>query len=103
VVFDKYQARAIKREISRVLWDVWDPIGVKALGGPRDEYDVYVNGVYILLVSGASDEILANHLLRIATEKMGLTGPTVDAMHPTVLALRTIELPEAVSEPRNQP
>jgi hypothetical protein len=98
-VFDKYKARAVKREISRVLWEVWDPIGVKPLGGPRDEYASYVNGVYELVVSGADDELLAEHLLRIARETMGLSGATRASLHPTITGLRAIKLPARLVEP----
>lgn len=98
-MFDKYQARAVKREISRVLWEVWDPIGVNALGCPRDEYDSYVNGVYELLVSGADDTLLAEHLLRIVTDTMGLSGADTEAMRSTITALRAIKLPSRLVEP----
>ncbi len=87
-------AKYTKREISRVLWDVWDPIGVKELGGPRDEYEDYVNGVYELLVSGASDEAIARHLHYIVTETMGLSAADLRHMYPTVVALREIRLAE---------
>ena len=99
-MLDKHRARTIKQEISRVLWDVWDPIGVKGFDGPRDEYASYVNGVYELLLSGASDEDVAKHLLHIATETMGLSGPTVDVMRPTVTALRAVKLSNTSVEPQ---
>jgi len=90
---EKYAARRVKQEIDRVLWEVWDPIGVNQFPNARDEYSGYVNGVFGLLTSGASDESIAEHLLRIATDKMELAGPTVAHMRPTVVALRAIKLP----------
>ncbi len=98
-MFDKYQARTVKREISRVLWEVWDPIGVNPLGGPRDEYDSYVNDIYELLVSGADDFEIAQHLLRIVTDTMELSGANTEANRPTVTALRAIKLPFRLVEP----
>jgi len=91
-VFNKQQARAVKREIDRVLWEVWDPIGVRDLGGPADEYSGYVNGVYELLTSGASENKVAEHLLCIVTERMEISRATLAAMQPAVKALRAIPL-----------
>jgi hypothetical protein len=79
-----------KHKISQVLWSVWDPIGVNSHPQCRDEYDSYVDGVYELLVSGASDDEIAGHLLHIASETMGLAGPTLEHMRPTVQALRKV-------------
>jgi hypothetical protein len=56
---------------------------------------MYVNGVFELLTSGASNEAIAEHFLGIATERMELTGPTIAHMLPTVAALRSIVLPGA--------
>jgi hypothetical protein len=86
-LIDKYEARRIKQEIGRVLWDVWDPIGVHDIPAAAGEYSGYVNGVYELLVGGASDDEIANALYKIASITMGL-GATKEAMCPTVEALR---------------
>jgi hypothetical protein len=90
---EKYTARRVKQEIDRVLWEVWDPIGVNRIANARGEYGMYVNGVFELLRSGASDESIAEHLLTIATDRMELAGPTIAHMRPTVAALRAITLP----------
>jgi|SRR5271165_2779024 len=92
-VIEKYQARALKQQIDRILWEVWDPIGVNTIA-PRDEYSSYVNRIFELLVSGATDDEIATHLYGIAADRMGLSGATVEAMRPTVAALRTIEIPK---------
>jgi len=60
--------------------------------------DSYVN-VYELLVSGADDIVLAEHLLRIVTDIIGLGGANTDAMRPTVTALRAIKLPSRLVKP----
>jgi len=89
---EKYAARRVKQEIDRVLWEVWDPIGVNKVPKARGEYGMYVNGVFELLTSGASDESITQHLVRITTDRMGLDSPgfSVDR---TVSALRAIPLP----------
>jgi hypothetical protein len=90
---EKYAARRVKQEIDRVLWEVWDSIGVNRIPNARGEYAMYVNSVFELLTSGASDEAIAEHLLWIATDRMELGGPTIAHMGPTVAALRAIVLP----------
>jgi hypothetical protein len=92
-VVEKYQARAIKQQIDRILWEVWDPIGVNTIA-PLDEYSSYVNRIFELLVSPATDDEIATHLYNIASDTMGLGGTTVEAMRLTVAALRTIEIPK---------
>jgi hypothetical protein len=73
--------------------DIWDPIGVKSEPKAQDEYDGYLGGVYELLVSGASDEHIEDHLWRIVTERMELGAKKSD-MAETVKALRQIPLPK---------
>jgi len=91
---EKYAARKVKQEIDRILWDVWDPIGVNTISPARDEYSSYVNGVFELLISGASDDAIAEHLLKIAKDRMQLNGSTLADMRLTVVALRGINLPQ---------
>jgi hypothetical protein len=56
---EKYAARRVKQEIDCVLWEVWNPIGVNRILNARGEYAMYVNSVFELLTSGASDEAIA--------------------------------------------
>lgn len=90
---EKYAARSVKQQFDRILWEVWDPIGVNKISPARDEYSGYVNGVFQLLTSGCSDEEISRHLLTIVHERMELRATTVADMQPTVIALRTIALP----------
>jgi len=90
---EKYAARDVKREIDRILWEVWDPIGVSKISPARDEYTRYVNGVFQLLASGASDEEISQHLLTIVHERMELRAANASDMQRTIRALRTIALP----------
>ena len=93
-MIEKHTARQVKQEISRVLWEVWDPIGVNRFPEARDEYDSYVNDLYIALLNGASDEELARQLFNIAAGNMGLSGAALGHMTPIVAALREIPLPK---------
>ena len=90
---EKYAARAVKHEIDRILWEVWDPIGVNRMSEARDEYSIYVNGVFELLVNGAADNAIAQHLLEIVINRMEINEATIEHMRPTVVALRAIALP----------
>ncbi|WP_234843641.1 hypothetical protein [Sinorhizobium meliloti] len=68
---DIEQARA---DIREVLLHAWDPIGISSLPEASDEYDVYADDVLGMLVNeGAPAEHIANYLLEIATEHMGLS------------------------------
>jgi hypothetical protein len=58
--------------IRAVLMSKWDPIGVADTPEAADEYDNYINGVYRLLESGATDWEIAEHLRRIEVDRMGL-------------------------------
>jgi hypothetical protein len=93
-MIEKYESRRIRVAIRHILMNVWDPIGVKDEPNAQHEYDGYLGGVYELLVSGASDESIADHLWRIATERMGLS-PKKSDMANTVKALRQIPLPQS--------
>ena len=93
-MIDKYESRRIRVDIRHVLMSVWDPIGIKDERNAQDEYDGYLGGVYQLLVSGASDEQIADHLWRIVTERMGLSAARKTDMADTVKALRDIKLPK---------
>ena len=92
-MIDKHESRRIRVEIRRVLMEVWDPIGVKDEPNAQDEYDAYLGGVYSLLLSGASDESISEHLWRIVTERMQIHVDESE-MRDTVVALREIQLPE---------
>ena len=73
------RAKAIQESIRQVLLNEWDPIGINDIPEAQDEYDGYVGGVYRLLASGASKEIV-QHLFRIEVETMGL-GPVRPNSH----------------------
>src|SRR5882762_7870463 len=65
------RAKEVQRWISDVLQRHWDPIGVSDNPAAQREYDAYVAGVYRLIATGASPRELAEHLVRVETERLG--------------------------------
>ena len=90
-MIEKAESRRIQADIRNVFMDVWDPIGVKDLGFPRDEYDSYIGKIYGLLAKGATDEEITTELLRIERELMGLSPAVLDRSK-TVAALRALKI-----------
>jgi len=72
-VIEKDKSRRIRVAIRHVLMDKWDPIGVADEPMAADEYDSYIGGVFELLESNATREMLEEHLREIETRNMGLT------------------------------
>ena len=68
------QGEGSQDAIRRVLLDEWDPIGVRGVPEAQDEYDSYVGGVYRLLATGVSVPELAEHLVCIERDSMGLSA-----------------------------
>ena len=92
-MIDKYELRRIRSDIRQVLMEIWDPIGVKDVRNAQDEYDSYISGIYGLLTGEVPDSQIAEHLLGIVRETMGMEAADLDAMSDTVNALRLIRLP----------
>jgi len=63
----------IYKKIDDILWYDWDSIGIKDMA-PRDEYQSYVPRIFRLKKSGADRQEIANLLLRLETETMGMGG-----------------------------
>ena len=70
--------KAVIDAISAVLFERWDPIGVRALDRrwPRDEYEGYAAGILELIDRAASDDVVAEHLARLETAWMGIDPPS---------------------------
>jgi hypothetical protein len=82
--------REVEENIRNVLLHDWDPIEVANEPLAQSEYDSYVGGVYRLLASGASEEEIADHLWRIETEAMELSGVEPSALLPVARKLREL-------------
>lgn len=68
------RAKEIQRSIALVLLRDWDPINVRAEPECVDEYDAYVGGIYRLLASNVSPDVVAAHLARVESTAMGFHG-----------------------------
>ena len=62
---------ALYERLDEILWRTWDPIGVSAVRGARDEYRGYLPVVYRLALEGDRERI-ANYLSSVTSERMGL-------------------------------
>lgn len=67
------RVKQIQVAVRRILLEEWDPIGVRGFPQAADEYDLYIDGVYRLLASGASPKAVAEHLCTIERERMGFS------------------------------
>lgn len=61
------------------LWEEWDPIGVRSLGGPNDEYDSYAAGLIRLVQTGADEFKVAGQLAKIEEDGIGLSRSRSEA------------------------
>ena len=91
-MIEKYESRRIRREIRRVLLEVWDPIGVKNAPSAQDEYDGYLGQIFLLLTEGKSDDEIVSYLFWVVSENMGLSSAKASDMLPTVKVLRQIQI-----------
>lgn len=61
------------QRVDEVLHYIWDPIGVADSPMARDEYYGYLPTVFSFLTQGGGDgEKIAEYLVHVATERMGL-------------------------------
>ena len=65
------ELKALYTRIDEILFYRWDPIGFADSSGPRDEYSMYVNTIFNMMIKGASAKKLAKHLTMISTEWIG--------------------------------
>lgn len=77
--------------IRRVLFDDWDPIGIKGFG-PDDEYDHYIGGIYRLLTSRPSEDDIIEHLFKIETGHMGAGLKDKEGLRPIAKKLLAINI-----------
>jgi hypothetical protein len=64
----------IHRQIDAILLRDWDPIGVAKAPQAQDEYRGYVRGVYDVAVQTGSAQAIAEYLVKLEQEHMGLCG-----------------------------
>ncbi len=66
--------KRIYEVIDQILWKDWDPIGVNDIDDVRDEYQSYTPHIFSLTIQGADKIKIAEHLYKIETINMGMTG-----------------------------
>jgi hypothetical protein len=59
--------------LRKLLLDEWDPIGIRRLHGPEDEYDIYLGEILHLLDTNATADELADFLRTVEIGRMGLS------------------------------
>jgi hypothetical protein len=59
-------------QVKIILLREWDPIGIRDVPQARDEYDAYVGSVVKLILAGESARDIANLLMKIETDQLGL-------------------------------
>ena len=62
------------RTVSNWLLQHWDPIGVSSYPEAHDEYNGYVPTIVRFLDNGADPNRIADYLLYVEAERMGLPG-----------------------------
>lgn len=77
------------KEIDKILWEKWDPIGVNDYPEARDEYHSYLPQIFKLKLNNASEIEIANYLNNITIDRMGMSG---NLAHCKEIARQIIEL-----------
>jgi hypothetical protein len=67
-------------QIREILLRQWDPIGVADVPQAQDEYDSYVGEIASAVLAGHSASEIADHLVLIETDEMGLSGDRTRAL-----------------------
>lgn len=68
------EQKQLYKRIDEILWNDWDPIGVNDMENVRDEYQSYTPHIFSLTIHGADKTKIAEHLYKIETINMGLSG-----------------------------
>jgi hypothetical protein len=76
--------------IRKVLLEVWDPIGIRAVPQAQEEYDDYLGRITQLLVEEASDQEIVEYLYLIETQTLGLPEHDKALLLPAARALKKI-------------
>ncbi|HYD49008.1 MAG TPA: hypothetical protein VEB21_11700 [Terriglobales bacterium] len=90
---EQRRGRQIHKAIRQILLNDWDPVGVKDVPEAHDEYDSYVVDVYRLLLSGATEEQIADHLWHIEAAEIGLSRVgDLEELLPAARKLRALDV-----------
>jgi hypothetical protein len=70
----EYPSEEKRARIREVLLHEWDPIGASDVPQASDEYDAYLDEIYIMLMHDRADALaIEAHLWEIATNYMALS------------------------------
>jgi hypothetical protein len=69
-----YNYRREIARVSRILFAMWDPIGINADEEASDEYDAYAPIICRMLIERRPVVELVEYLWMVETEQMGLPG-----------------------------
>jgi hypothetical protein len=81
----------IQNQMRDILNRDWDPIGVADI--VADEYDMYIGQIHSLVAKPTSEKEIADYLLWVEVERMGLTGTPIDQRLLVAKNLRELHLP----------
>ncbi len=82
--------KAFYKEVSRILWEKWDPIGVYEPGAEwNDEYDSYVPHTFRLAIEGKDAVRIASSLSTSAEQNMGLSASKKHDLNIAKLIVKT--------------
>ncbi len=74
------RAAEIQDSIRNILFEDWDPIGVRE-DARRDEYDTYIGGVYRILAGSRSEHDWIRFLSIVEVTAMGLNPQPSEGLH----------------------
>jgi hypothetical protein len=74
--------------VSQILMNEWDPIDIKNVPEAATEYEAYVHPIAERIASRTTVDQLAQHLMEIERDMMGLTPRADRARHVAEVLLR---------------
>ncbi|HMS54978.1 MAG TPA: hypothetical protein PKA27_06220 [Fimbriimonadaceae bacterium] len=87
----RIQRSQLWKEVDRILFEVWDPIGINGDLAARDEYQGYVPQVLAHVEKGGSESSLSNLLGQIERERMQLDSGEDHRLQVASLIVETFE------------
>ena len=89
------EQKQLYKKIDEILWNDWDPIGVNDIENVRNEYQSYTPHLFSLLIQGGNKTKIAEHLYKLETISMGLSG---NMQHCEEIARKILEAKKLTSE-----
>ena len=70
----KPEYKTLWKQIDKILWEDWDPIGINDCNNASDEYTGYSPQILQMKLQGASKKEIAQKLLEYEKSQMGFLG-----------------------------